>query len=94
MSRKKAAGSARVPMRRCIGCMESKPKGELQRIAFYEGQLSVDPTGKAKGRGVYLCRKQECIELAKKKHALQRNFKQNFASEITDPLFEELLHDQ
>ncbi|MBQ1490044.1 MAG: YlxR family protein [Eubacterium sp.] len=81
-------------MRRCIGCMESKPKGELQRIAFYEGQLSVDPTGKAKGRGVYLCRKQECIELAKKKHALQRNFKQNFASEITDPLFEELLHDQ
>jgi hypothetical protein len=74
--------------------MESKPKAELLRIAFYEGKLTVDPSGKAKGRGVYLCRNGECLALAKKKHALQRNFKTNFSEEETDRVFEEILHDQ
>ena len=45
----------KTPMRRCVGCMESKPKKDLVRIAFYEGQINIDPVGKAKGRGVYLC---------------------------------------
>lgn len=93
MSRKKSDGF-RVPMRRCIGCMESKPKAELLRIAFYEGDLSVDPSGKAKGRGVYLCKNEDCVALARKKHALQRNFKQNFSEEETERVFEEILHDQ
>ena len=35
--------------------MESKPKGELIRIAGFEGQVCVDTTGRAKGRGVYIC---------------------------------------
>ncbi len=91
MSRKKSSDRNRVPMRRCIGCMESKPKQDLIRIAFYEGELSVDPGGKAKGRGVYLCRNRECAALAKKKNALQRNFKQNFSGETIDRIFEELL---
>lgn len=93
MSRKKSDG-VRVPMRRCIGCMESKPKAELLRIAFYEDQLSVDPSGKAKGRGVYLCRNRECLEIARKKRALHRNFKHNFSEEETERVFEEILHDQ
>ena len=46
--------------------MESKPKNILVRIACYEGNLSVDPSGKAKGRGVYLCPSQECMEKARK----------------------------
>ena len=93
MSRRKSE-QPRVPMRRCIGCMESKPKGELLRIAFYEGRLSADPGGKAKGRGVYLCPNGDCIALARKKHALQRNFKQNFSEEETERVFEEIMHDQ
>ena len=64
----------KVPMRRCIGCMESKPKKELLRIAFYEGVLTLDTTGKAKGRGVYLCRNKDCMEKAKKRRAIQRSF--------------------
>ena len=54
--------------------MESKPKNSLVRIACYEGNLSVDPSGKAKGRGVYLCPSQECMEKARKRRALQRSF--------------------
>ncbi|NLD11512.1 MAG: YlxR family protein [Clostridiales bacterium] len=79
-------------MRRCIGCMESKPKDELVRIAYYEGDLTVDASGRAKGRGVYLCRNAECMELAQKKNALQRNFKTNFDKETINRIFEELRH--
>ena len=42
--------------------MESKPKQELIRIAYFEGELSVDRTGKAKGRGVYVCKNRECMQ--------------------------------
>lgn len=79
-------------MRRCIGCMESKPQRELTRIAFYEGKLSVDLSGRAKGRGVYLCKNKDCIAKAKKKNALQRNFKTGFDTQTIENIFEELMH--
>ena len=63
----------KTPMRRCAGCMESKPKNELVRIASYEGSVTFDPTGKAKGRGVYLCPSEECLAKAVKRKALQRS---------------------
>lgn len=80
----------RVPMRRCIGCMESRPQKEMTRIAFYEGELTVDRTGKAKGRGVYLCDDPKCREIARKKNALQRNFRTSFDQETIDRIFKEL----
>ena len=77
-------------MRRCIGCMESKMQSELTRIAFYEGELSIDRKGKAKGRGVYLCKNSECIAAARKKNAIQRGFKTNFSKEEIEKVFEEI----
>ena len=77
-------------MRRCIGCMESKPKNELIRIAFYEGKLSIDPTGKAKGRGVYLCKNEECAKKAIKKKAFQRSLKAELNEEDLLRITEEL----
>lgn len=70
-----------IPMRRCIGCMESKPKGELVRIASYEGEIAIDPTGKAKGRGVYICPREECIRKALKKKAMQRSLSVNISED-------------
>lgn len=77
-------------MRRCAGCMESKPKNELIRIACYQGQVSFDPTGKAKGRGVYLCPSEECLIKAKKKRALQRSFDAELSEEQIDQLLQEI----
>lgn len=77
-------------MRRCIGCMESKPKGNLIRVAYYDGELSVDPTGKADGRGVYICKDAKCMALAKKKRALQRNLRAELTPEQIEKIFEEL----
>ena len=51
----------------CIACRSGKLKGELIRLVrTKEGQLLVDRTGKAQGRGAYVCRNRECIEKAKR----------------------------
>ena len=58
----------KIPMRRCAGCMESKPKKELIRVVGdKEGNVSLDVTGKAQGRGVYLCPNSECFKIARKR---------------------------
>ncbi len=77
-------------MRRCVGCMESKPKSELIRIAGYEGEISIDPTGKAKGRGIYLCPKESCFKLAQKKKAIGRGLQMTVTDEVLAKLFKEL----
>lgn len=80
----------KVPMRKCVGCMESKPKKELIRIAGYENTVTLDPGGRAKGRGAYLCPDKKCLEKAKKKRALNRSLKMEINQEQMDQLFEEL----
>jgi len=59
-----------IPMRRCVGCMTSFPKASLVRIVSRDGCPRIDLSGKANGRGVYLCRSSACMEkLLKKKNA-------------------------
>ena len=41
------------------------------------GEIFVDTTYKAAGRGAYICKNIECIESAEKKNALSRAFKMN-----------------
>lgn len=60
-------GNKKQPVRMCIACRCGKPKRELIRIVrTKEGALSIDKTGKAPGRGAYVCADQACIEKAKK----------------------------
>ena len=77
-------------MRRCIGCMESKTKDELIRVTWYEGRLAVDPTGKAKGRGVYICKDPACIAKATKKGAFARSLRENPGQEQIERVVAEL----
>lgn len=70
--------------------MQSRPKKELIRIAAYEGQIALDPTGKAKGRGVYLCPCDECLEKARKRKSLQRSLDMELSEEQLEQLFWEL----
>lgn len=63
----------KVPMRTCLACRESKPKGELIRVVKNkEGEVFLDKTGKANGRGAYLCSKKACFDKAVKSRAIQR----------------------
>ena len=77
----------KIPMRRCLGCMESKPKKELIRIVkSKEGQISVDKTGKQNGRGAYFCDSKECLEKLIKSKRLEKEFEMKISNEIYNDL--------
>ena len=71
--------------------MESKEKENLIRVTWFEGKLSVDTTGKAKGRGVYICRDEACIAKARKKGAFARSLRVDPGKDNLDSVFEELV---
>ena len=77
----------KIPLRKCLATNEQLPKKELIRVVRNkEGQVFVDATGKMNGRGAYLKRSLEAIEIAKKKKVLSRSLQ----VEIPDEIFEEL----
>ncbi|HYS01221.1 MAG TPA: YlxR family protein [Candidatus Eisenbacteria bacterium] len=55
-----------------MACRQSKPKRELVRLVRGIEGLAVDPTGRAPGRGAYLCRDPACWRVAEKKRSLER----------------------
>ena len=77
----------KVPLRKCVATGESLPKKELIRIVRTpDGNVEIDETGKKNGRGAYLKRSIEALEVAKKKKALARSLE----CEIPQELYEEL----
>lgn len=79
----------KIPMRKCIGCQQMKPKSELVRVVrSKDGELSVDLTGKKSGRGAYICHSNACIEAAKKGRRFERAFQTAVPPEIYDQLLE------
>ena len=63
----------KIPLRRCTGCNEQKPKKELVRVVRSpQGEIALDRVGKMPGRGAYLCRNAACLERAVRSRALQR----------------------
>ena len=85
------AGSVRkIPLRKCTGCGEMKPKKELLRVLLTpEGEITIDDTGKKNGRGAYLCKCLSCFEKAKKQKGLERSLKTQIPEEIYAKLMDE-----
>lgn len=78
----------RIRPRTCVGCGEENPKREMFRVARDPaGEVAIDRTGRAPGRGAYLCRKKSCVEAARKRNALARTLRTSLSPE----LYEELL---
>ncbi len=70
------AGQKKPVLRQCIGCGEMKDKKELIRIVrTKEGDILPDPGGRMNGRGAYICRSRECLDLAVKRKGLERSLK-------------------
>ncbi|MCT4661440.1 MAG: YlxR family protein [Tissierellales bacterium] len=81
----------KIPLRKCVGCDVRKTKKELIRVVRNkEGEISLDTTGKANGKGAYLCPNSECFEKAYKKDLLSRAFKEKVSNEIYEALLEEI----
>ena len=63
----------KTPMRMCVACRQMRPKKELLRVVRTpEGATLLDKTGRANGRGAYLCNDIECLNKAIRIKALER----------------------
>lgn len=71
----------------CCVCRQNREKNDLIRIVKNkDGDMFIDPTGKANGRGAYLCRDGACASEAEKKRALERSFKSAVSKELFSAL--------
>lgn len=81
----------KIPLRRCTGCNESKPKKELVRVVRSpEGEISVDLVGKKPGRGAYLCPNPACLAKARKAKRLERALEAQIPPEIYQRLEQQM----
>ena len=82
----------KIPLRKCSGCGEMKPKKELIRVVRSpEGEISLDLNGRAAGRGAYLCPSLNCLRVARKAHRFERAFECAIPEEIYDRMEQELM---
>ena len=81
----------KIPMRKCLGCNEMKPKKELIRaVKSPEGEISFDLTGKKSGRGAYICPDRNCFDKARKGKRLERALETKIPEEVYDAMACEL----
>lgn len=70
--------------RSCIACGKQAAKGSLLRIVRApSGEVSFDPTGRAPGRGAYVC-SADCFAVACKRKKLDRALKATLGSDVYD----------
>ena len=82
----------KIPMRKCTGCGEMKPKKELVRvIKSVDDEVSMDLTGKKNGRGAYICKSNECLAKAIKTKALERSLSIKIDETVYEQLRKELM---
>jgi len=82
------AKQRKIPMRTSVVSGSAFPKKELLRVAYTkEGEISIDPTGKAHGRGAYIALLNEEAKAAKKKKVFNRVF----SAEISEGFYDELI---
>ena len=61
------------PVRTCVACRQEAGKAELIRfVRRPDGAVVVDASGRQPGRGAYIHAAPECLELARKRRALDR----------------------
>ncbi|HHZ06051.1 MAG TPA: YlxR family protein [Clostridiales bacterium] len=90
----------RIPLRKCTGCGEMKPKKELVRVVkspdikddegqvLQKGEISLDYSGKKPGRGAYVCSCIECLQTAQKARRLEKTLSCFIPPEIYEKLKE------
>ena len=73
---KRRAGATGTPRRTCVVCRSTAAKRTLHRIVRSpDGTVAYDPTGKAAGRGAYLCGQLACLDTAVRRRSIQRALK-------------------
>jgi predicted RNA-binding protein YlxR (DUF448 family) len=92
LQKNKVINMKKIPLRTCVGCKEVKSKKELIRVVKQaDGKMMVDFTGKANGRGAYLCPVEGCLEQAIKTKRLSREFECEIPKEVYDELRSQIM---
>lgn|GEM_PF-251971 len=80
----------RVPIRSCVVCRQTSEKKTLLRVTRAPekdgGAVAADPTGRANGRGAYICASLVCIEKAAKQKRFERALSAPVPATLTDDL--------
>ncbi len=77
-------------IRMCIVCRAQSDKKTLLRVVKNkDGEIFVDKTGKANGRGAYVCKDRNCYQKLCKQKALNRAFKCEVPQEVYQKIGEE-----
>ncbi len=81
----------KIPQRQCMGCRERKNKREMIRVVRSpEGNVGLDFSGKAPGRGAYLCPNPDCLKKAIRSKALDRSLEVSIPEEVYARLEKEM----
>lgn len=77
----------KIPMRLCLATNLPFPKKEMFRVVRTpEGEVKVDLVGKMNGRGAYISKSIEAINIAKTKKLLDKKLEISVPVEIYDEL--------
>jgi predicted RNA-binding protein YlxR (DUF448 family) len=75
------------PVRTCVGCRGEAGKAGLTRVVRGAGGgAAIDPTGSAAGRGAYVHTDATCVDLARKRKALERALRTTIQPELWSEL--------
>lgn len=87
-----------IPTRMCAGCCQMKEKRDLLRIVKSLDKnkkiISLDLSGKAQGRGIYVCKNLECLKKIKKNKRIERTFKVPYDEKLYEKLEKEILNNE
>lgn len=85
----------KIPERKCLGCGQSRPKGELARVVRGpDGVVSLDLTGKKSGRGAYVCKSTACLKKCRKRKSIERSLEVNIPDELYAEIEKELAENE
>lgn len=75
--------SRRQPLRTCVACREEAGKPALLRLVRApDGEIYLDRSGRAHGRGAYLHPASTCVAVARRRRALERALKARVREEF------------
>ncbi len=82
----------KIPLRQCVACRQLKSKKQMLRIVKNsEGKVFLDFSGKAAGRGAYICDDPECIKKLRKARLINKVFSCEVGDEVYSAIEEEYL---
>ena len=77
------SAARRYPTRTCVACRTERQKRDLVRVVRApDGAVMIDASGRAPGRGAYLCADGSCWATALRKRSLERALEVSLPADV------------